>query len=260
LAGGGTVLVSNSAARLTAGTTLLLRGATLDPTKGAVVEVGSAGSTASSAVVIDTGKTMTGYGTVASAVSDNGTLLAQGGMLTVAGRVSGTGNVVVGAGASLLSQTALSEAGLQFGGGNATVEVAKSTTIAAITTISSIGATDTIDFLGTVATSLTFAGGKLRVVGSGGTIASLSFAGNYSVSNFKISSDGAGGTDLTTVGLATPTAANLAALARLHGTVRDFENLRLGVSIASSSAVGSASATYNASSHAVNWITLHHSV
>ena len=199
--GGGTLAVTSSAGRVLAKAGLTLQGATLAPATGGVIEVGSAGSSVASSVVIDSGKTLSGFGTIAAPVTDTGVLLAQGGTLTVSGRVSGTGGVTLASGATLIAQNGLGESSLAFGsGGGETLEIAKGTTIGA--TISGLGSTDVIDFMGTVATSMTFAGGRLKLIGAGGTIANVTFAGSYSSGNFAFTSDGHGGTDLTTVGLA----------------------------------------------------------
>ena len=259
LAGSGTILVSGTNARLLAKSSLGIQGATLDPTGGGVVEVGALGTSVASQVVSDSGRTLSGYGTIAAPMTDNGTLLVQGGTLVVTGRVTGSGTVTIASGATLLSQTGIGESSLVFGGNNATVQVAKSTSIAA--TISGIGSGDTVDFLGTVANSLSFTGGKLRVIGAGGTIASLSFAGSYSAGNFALSGDGQGGTDLTTVGLTAVT--DRLSMHESSGSGTSFVDLRLGlvqgisVGGSTSQSAGGGHGAAAASAHTLDWASLH---
>jgi hypothetical protein len=66
--------------------------------------------------------------------------------------------------------------------------------------VSNFAFSDAIDLLGQGITGLAYSGsttsGILTVNGSGGTIAELSFAGNYTRSSFTFTSDGHGGSNI----------------------------------------------------------------
>jgi hypothetical protein len=67
-------------------------------------------------------------------------------------------------------------------------------------TVSNFAFSDAIDLLGQGVTGLAYSGtttsGILTVAGSGGTIAELSFAGDYTTSSFTFASDGHGGSNI----------------------------------------------------------------
>jgi hypothetical protein len=73
-------------------------------------------------------------------------------------------------------------------------------------TFSDFAAGDTIDLVETQANRLTFSGHQLTVTQNGRTVADLGFVGHYATSEFSLSPDGNGGTDIT---LLTPTSASL---------------------------------------------------
>jgi hypothetical protein len=56
---------------------------------------------------------------------------------------------------------------------------------------------DTIDLTGFVATSRTFGSNTLTLTNAGGTHAALAIQGTFATGNFRIASDGSGGTDIT---------------------------------------------------------------
>jgi hypothetical protein len=66
--------------------------------------------------------------------------------------------------------------------------------------LSNFAVSDAIDLLGQGITSLAYSGstmsGVLTVTGSGGTIAQLSFAGDYTTSSFTFALDGHGGSNI----------------------------------------------------------------
>ena len=52
-------------------------------------------------LTVNAGATLSGSGTVTGTVTDNGTITASGGLLTLSGSVGGTGQLQIGAGATL---------------------------------------------------------------------------------------------------------------------------------------------------------------
>ena len=181
---------------------LTLQGSTLSVTGNAAVEVGRVGVTTKNAVTVDAGNTMSGNGTVAAAVIDNGTVSALGGTLSVTGKLSGSGTAIIGDGATMNSQGSLGVANVSFAAGSQAQTLVLGTTAGDIAVISGFRTGDTIDVQHVTAASLSFLGGKLKLMdGSGAKILTLSLSGNYTTANFALSSDGHGGTDVSAAGL-----------------------------------------------------------
>jgi fibronectin-binding autotransporter adhesin len=63
--------------------------------------------------------------------------------------------------------------------------------------ISGFRAGDTIDLVGSTVTQMSLAGGILTLTNQGSPVAALNFIGSYQASDFMLSPDGKGGTDLT---------------------------------------------------------------
>ncbi len=138
--------------------------------------------------------TIFGNGTIASGLTNTGRIEANGGKLTVAGSIGGAGSIVIDGGASFELGTTTSEA-IVFGGAAATLILDKP---AAYTgTLTSFAAGDTIDLVGTLASSATITGGRLVAsLTSGGTL-SFSETAAAAPARLVTTSDGHGGTDIT---------------------------------------------------------------
>jgi len=144
--------------------------------------------------------------TSSGALSVQGTLRNDGSVAVAAGTLaasalSGAGSVTVYSGATLISEGAIGTAALVFaGGGNELVALGQAQGNSAH--ISGFGAGDVIDIRNVAVQSLSFAGGLLTLHDAQArTLGALDLSGTYSTANFRLSSDGAGGTDLTTLGL-----------------------------------------------------------
>ena len=84
---------------------------------------------------------------------------------------------------------------LVFAGGSATIELEQPLRFNA--TIAGFAAGDAIDLLGQPATDLVYAGGVLTVGDNGQTVADLRIAGSHNATDFTLSPDGNGGSDIT---------------------------------------------------------------
>jgi hypothetical protein len=154
------------------------------------------GNTLSSPAVSVSGSgTISGYGTIAAAVINNGTVVAQQGVLSLGSGASGGGVFDLDGAGSLELLGSAAAVNISFlSGGGETLLLAKPGSVTS--TISGFAATDTIDLLKTAATKLAYANGTLTVSGSAGTLATLDFTGSYVQANFALQSDGNGGTDI----------------------------------------------------------------
>ncbi len=198
--GGGTLGLTNNLSSLVALNGLTLANATLTPAGGAI-EVGNAGGAAIGAVTVDAGNGLTGNGTVNSAVVDNGTVTAQGGTLALLHGMSGSGNAVISGGAVLFSAKSLGEAGVAFASGNARLALGAGATVSAV--VSGFGSGDTIDVQNKALTSLTYNNGVLKLYDALHVQQlRLVLTGSFAQNNFLLTSDGHGGTNITTTGLA----------------------------------------------------------
>jgi len=199
--GGGTLNVVGPQASLVALYGMTLANATLNA-NGRVIEVGSTGNAAAGNVTVDAASVLSGYGTIASSVIDNGTVSAQGGTLALLRGISGSGTVAISAGATLFSAKSLGEAGLAFTSGGGTLVLGAHAGVSSV--VSGFGGGDTIDVQNTVLQKLTYSNGVLKLFDASGIQQlRLVLAGSYSQSNFVLSSDGNGGTNITTTGIAT---------------------------------------------------------
>ncbi len=132
-------------------------------------------------VLVDPGAKLSGAGTFAGALIDNGSVTAAGGTLTLAGGLSGTGVLGVNTGAVLdlagpnaLAETATGAGGLRI---DAAIDFAGSSIKTATTQIDAGGA---LSGVGTVASALSVAGTLGAVCGTlslrGGVLTNLSHA------------------------------------------------------------------------------------
>ncbi len=138
---------------------------------------------------------MTGSGTIASAVTNGGTIDATAGTLKVSGAVTGTGSLLINAGQTLeLGNSAASTQTAVFASSTGTLSLDAPGSFAG--SISGFTGSDEIYLGGQVATGLLYNTSThvLTVSGSSGTIASLTFNGSYVQANFVLTN---GGKDIT---------------------------------------------------------------
>ena len=146
-------------------------------------------------ILIQSGASISGFGMITgAAVADNGAIVAEGGMLTLAGGTSGAGTATIESGATLSANGSLSVASVAFASGSETLAL---TSPAAVTSVlSGFGAGDVIDLRHITATSLQFLGGVLTIKNGTATVGELTFRGAYTTADFALKTDGNGGTDI----------------------------------------------------------------
>jgi len=147
-----------------------------------------------------------GAGTVTGAVANSGRIIAEGGTLDLTGAVTGTGVLKIENGATLE---------LGAGAADQTIGFAPITSTGATLILDSPGDSfgiirgfavgDTIDLEGVTATSDKYAKGILTVLNGTDTVATLRFGSTFAGNHFVLTSDNAGGTDIT-LAAATPNA------------------------------------------------------
>jgi hypothetical protein len=178
---------------------LSLAGGTVIGDATGAITVGAAAG-AAGVITIDAHASLTGFGTVGgAAIVNNGSIVAENGTLTLATGLSGatSGTVQIDSGATLVAGSSVSGNQMVFGGPASLILVDPT----AITgTIGSFGSGDVIDAEGLNANTLTYAGGTLTLEFNGTKLATLSFLGTYDASDFSLTSDGHGGTDISFTG------------------------------------------------------------
>jgi len=124
-------------------------------------------------------------------------LAAAGGVLVLAGAITGAGVIAAGAGGTLeVDAAAASTLTMMFTGANATLGLASPSIFAA--TIDGFAATDVIDLVHAKATSATLgAGDVLTIMDGSHLVATLQLAGSYTGDTFSVGSDHGVGTDVT---------------------------------------------------------------
>ena len=231
LVSGGNVTVTNAATLSGSTYSLQFKGGgtdTLIVDPGAVFVGKVSGASATSALVLASAAgagTLTGLGTQFTGfktVTENAgakwifagtnslastTVLAVNGVLTYTGKLTvassiiGTGSVSISSSSVLSVGGRLGAAGLKFlSGGHETAILGAPTAVSAM--ISGFRLTsDTIDVVGFVATTHSFAGHShtLTVDAKGGSVAHLTFAASYTTEDFHFATDHHGGTNITFV-------------------------------------------------------------
>jgi hypothetical protein len=139
------------------------------------------------------GSEITGYGTITAAtIANAGLIVASGGTLMVNGSITGTGSMQIASGAALeLNGSAVATQNIQFGA-NAN-KLLLETPSATAAHILDFATGDTIDLLSKTSTKLAYTSGLLTVSNGTTLVAKLEVKGSYTTANFKLASDGHGG-------------------------------------------------------------------
>ncbi len=199
LIAGGTLL-EQSLTSVTSAGVLAALGARGYASTNALTDAGKivlAGGTFSApSVTVVSGGTFSGFGTLSGPVTDNGLIDVTGSSLTLGAAVSGTGSLLIGAGDELiLGAGAATGNSITFGGSLSVLGL--DTPKSVLSTLVSLSPSDTIDLIGTLASSATIVGSELIVtLSAGGTIAYALAAAN-ALDRAAAVSDGHGGTDIT---------------------------------------------------------------
>ena len=139
------------------------------------------------------GAELTGNGSVSEPIVNNGTISAAGGLLDLNGPITGSGQLNIGAGATLELGGATAET-VSFGGNVGTLKIDNPASFTGA--ITGLAAGDVIDLGGLTATSAVVNGSTLTLTAGGQTykyqVAGAGLAGNV----FALENDGHGGTIL----------------------------------------------------------------
>jgi T5SS/PEP-CTERM-associated repeat protein len=189
----GTLLAIGGGAASAGGSGILMvgTGALADVTSAIVWSAGTVdltgGSVETDPLQIN-GGTISGFGTLTGAVTDDGSIIAAGGTLDVAGNVSGGGQLVLDATSVLLLQgTVDTTDSLTFAGPNATMLLGTSADVLA--KLSGLSPSDAIGIRGAQVTSAVYdtSSQDLLVTGNNGSSYDLGLLGSYQQSDFAIS-------------------------------------------------------------------------
>ena len=168
------------------------------------LEIGSRGTAVAGTLTIDPGQTLAGAGSIAAAIQNDGTVIAQGGTLTLAGgsgggaALQGAGRYEVAAGATLALATAATGA-VAFTGPGATLILSTQaagggTRIAATGRISGYDPSDIIAIssvnLPISAVTWSAATGSLSFASGATQLGSIALAGDYTGYAFQVTPNG----------------------------------------------------------------------
>jgi hypothetical protein len=195
-AGGTLVTLAQSLASIGAIGTLDLQGSSFTASF-ALANAGqislAAGTLTTSSLTIASTGTVSGTGTVAGSIADQGLVTANGGTLSLTGSVSGAGTVGIGQDSTLVASGSLSAANVTFLSSGGVLDLGLPASMTG--SIEDFATTDTIDLLKTVVKVQSFVNDTLTLTGASGTFA-LHFSGDYSGYKFAAFSDGHGGTEI----------------------------------------------------------------
>jgi hypothetical protein len=140
------------------------------------------------------GADFSGYGVIGGAVANDGRIEARGGSLTLAGNVTGGGDMVIGRGATLVLGAGDAQT-IDFtpGGGRLMLDDAAQVT----GLIRDFSTGDVIDLAGVKATRLSRDGALVSVYDGARRVATLDIARASGREVFSLASDGAGGAQIT---------------------------------------------------------------
>ena len=172
------------------------------------VEIGSAGGAAVGTITVDAGKSVVGQGslTAPNGIVNSGTITAQGGTLAISGAVSGSGQLQIGANATLYLETAASKQNVAFTGAGGQLEVVPTNGgLSEAGTISGFAPGDSILYAGSATvSSATYAAtgtnlGTLTLNSALGVVGSLTLAGNYTGYVFQVTPNASYGAVISVV-------------------------------------------------------------
>lgn len=214
-------LVSGGVAQVTGGLDLAVLPGVLDSVivdSTSTLEIGSAGGVGAGQVQVDAGLVLAGAGKVSApgGIVNNGTILAAGGTLAFTGQVSGSGTALIDTGAtlSLGGSGAPSGTAVGFLGTGGTLAVGVSTYVSNGTVTSALSAQgvisgfrpgETIHDADGSATAVSYQAGPsgsggpgtLTFLGGGGTVGTLSLAGDFRNDTFHLVANAGGGVDVS---------------------------------------------------------------
>ena len=163
-------------------------------------EIGTAGGARRGRLTVDNGASLIGTGTLSGPVTDNGTIVASGGTLRLSGTVTGTGAVAIDSSSVLSAAAALSISQMTFvSGSSESLLLGRPTSFSGtISGFGVIGTKDRIDLQSFSVTAASVSGSVLSLSSAGGVV-NLHFAASYSLTAFRLASDGHNGTNITFV-------------------------------------------------------------
>jgi fibronectin-binding autotransporter adhesin len=180
-------------------TTLSLTGAKGDRfTNAGTLTTSGLGKESIGVAFINSGNVMVGSQalTFLGGVTNNGTINAATGGTTFNAAVGGTGKLEIGSAATLyLVKGAAVSQTVDFLSGTGLLDLAHAATFKG--TIDGFLGADTIRLVNTPETGFSFANGVLTVMNNSLTVATLHFGGTHTTADFKLGSDGHGGTFIT---------------------------------------------------------------
>ena len=194
-------------------------GGTLSLLRGRSFAVGAAGGSLSDAGLLSlnagtvNAKTLTvagtlsGAGAVTSALSLGGTVVATGGTLAISGAVSGAGRLTLSSGAALsVTGSLAASGGITLASSGASL-LALGSAGKVTAPISGFGTGGTIGVLAQALASVAWSqtstsGGALTLRTSGGFSSKITLLGSFTQADFKLGTDGHGGSDITFAGTA----------------------------------------------------------
>jgi len=137
---------------------------------------------------------LTDAGSIATTVTNNGTITAYGGTLSLTKAVSGTGTFLIAETQALSFGAGVTGQTVVFDKSGATLDLADPSGFAA--TLADFATQDSIDLLKHVVTEDSFSAGTLTLTDGSTVVAALHFSGTYTAADFSIKSDGHGGTSI----------------------------------------------------------------
>ncbi len=139
------------------------------------------------------GSEVTGTGTItATNIGNAGLIVASGGTLVVAGSITGTGAMHIQSGSTLeLTGSSASNQTIQFESGANQLVLGDAAQVSSH--IRDFATGDAVDLLSDPSTTLSYAAGALTVLNGTTQVAKLEIKGSYSAANFKLGTDGHGG-------------------------------------------------------------------
>jgi len=137
---------------------------------------------------------LTDAGSIATTVTNDGTITAYGGTLSLTKAVSGTGTFLIKETQALSFGSSVAGGTVVFDTSGATLDLADPSGFAA--TLADFATQDSIDLLKHVVTKDSFSAGTLTLTDGSTVVAALHFSGTYTAADFSIKSDGHGGTSI----------------------------------------------------------------